>query len=602
MSLSQTAAAPSPGHLLDTRYQDLPRYLFGLDDSGGESEMFAAGKPGWIVIGVQVNPADSTGNFSTLAEQGLGIIVRLSNGYGSDGTLPNSTGYDKFARQCAEFARQSRGARIWIIGDEPNAASQRPGNDGTTNSGEVITPGSYARCFSACREAIRSLRDHENDWVIPAAVAPFITHTNYPSNPTGDWVRYFADMLSQIAAKGGRLDALAIHAFTHGHDAQLVSSDARARGNLSTRHWNLFTYRDMLSAVPPALRTLPVFITKAGPIEPGWTAENRGWIQAAFAEIDAWNADRAHQPIQALCLWRWQATAADPAERSISDKAQVVEDFRAALQNEYRTRWPGAAPLPDILARWLVLPSMPTGVLGTGDLLRGRLVVANAGGRAWAADPVAPVRIAALWRNSAGEEISAPCSELPGDILPGQTAVLDDIKVSPPISAGRYSLRFDLLKEGQALGTPSEEKVIIVNPPLYAAEWLEPSDIGVPLQAGSVADIAVRIRNTGVQEWSKGGMHPVRLACRWFAEGETEAQPAQYVDLPEDVHVGQLASIEHLQLQVPDTEAVLKLRLELYEGKVPFGAHDVHPWEQTVSVERRAPDYAVEWVETPLIP
>jgi hypothetical protein len=66
----------------------LAKYIFGLHDSDGAGIMIDAGKPGWIVVSVLAS--DPGGDFSGLANQGIGVIVRLNNGYGSDGTIPNS--------------------------------------------------------------------------------------------------------------------------------------------------------------------------------------------------------------------------------------------------------------------------------------------------------------------------------------------------------------------------------------------------------------------------------------------------------------------------------------------------------------------------------
>src|SRR5581483_8381343 len=118
----------------------LPNYLAGLVDAGGESHMLAAGKPGWIVVRAQVKVPDSSGDYNHLEDKRLGVIVVLSYQTGHQGSMPNSHEYDLFAQQCAAFVRKSRGARIWVIGNEPNTARERSGTDGAVNSGELVTP------------------------------------------------------------------------------------------------------------------------------------------------------------------------------------------------------------------------------------------------------------------------------------------------------------------------------------------------------------------------------------------------------------------------------------------------------------------------------
>ncbi len=153
----------------------LAKYIFGLHDPDGAGILTTAGRPGWVVVSALAS--DPGGDFSGLANQGIGVIVRLNTGYGSDGTIPFSTEYDAFAQKCAAYVASSRGAKIWIIGNETNLAFERPGNDNGVG-GEVITPSLYAQCFAKCRAAIRRVAGHADDWVAPSAPAPWNTQTS----------------------------------------------------------------------------------------------------------------------------------------------------------------------------------------------------------------------------------------------------------------------------------------------------------------------------------------------------------------------------------------------------------------------------------------
>ncbi|MBN1402403.1 MAG: hypothetical protein JXA74_16295, partial [Anaerolineae bacterium] len=93
------------------------------------------------------------------------------------------------------------------------------------------------------------------------------------------------------------------------------------------------TYIDFMQAIPAALRHLPVYITETDQ-NVGWLDMNAGWIQQAYAEIDRWNGDVAHQRIRALILYRWERYPGDIW--FIRGKNQVINDFRGALQREYR--------------------------------------------------------------------------------------------------------------------------------------------------------------------------------------------------------------------------------------------------------------------------
>ena len=90
---------------------------------------------------------------------------------------------------------------------------------------------------------------------------------------------------------------------------------------------------DFMQAIPQGLRHLPVYITETDQNVP-WVDANNGWIREAYAEIDRWNADPTHQRIRALILYRWERYDGDVWY--IRGKGGVLDDFRAALQHEYR--------------------------------------------------------------------------------------------------------------------------------------------------------------------------------------------------------------------------------------------------------------------------
>lgn len=105
------------------------RWLYGLHGPGGEHLMVEARTPGWVVFSQAIghDPANRSGvDFRPISERDLGVICRLNNGYFPQGTLPHSSQYANFARRCANFVEASPGCRIWIIGNEPNYAIERP--------------------------------------------------------------------------------------------------------------------------------------------------------------------------------------------------------------------------------------------------------------------------------------------------------------------------------------------------------------------------------------------------------------------------------------------------------------------------------------------
>ncbi len=305
-------------------------YLYGLHDRGGEYLMERAGRAGWVLCSEHIgaDPTDrSSQSYSDLADRGFGVISQLENGSGSEGTLPPARDYAAFGRRCGNLCEQSAGCHVWVIGNEPNLARERPGG---ARFGEPITPAAYAAAFRVCRDEIRSRPGHEDDQVITAAVRPWSAQTCYPGNSNGDWVVYFADMLAEL---GTATDGVALHASTRDADPASVTSDARLGPPFEGRRAGFRVYRDFLAAVPDALLGLPVYITEADQ-DVAWEDANRGWVQAAYREIADWNDDPAHQCIRALILYRWQRRPQDAWY--VEGKREVIADLEAAMRVGYR--------------------------------------------------------------------------------------------------------------------------------------------------------------------------------------------------------------------------------------------------------------------------
>ncbi len=415
-------------------------YLYGLHDPGGEQTMLDAGTPGWIVFteGIGHDSNNRSGaDYRAYSNRGLGVIVRLNNGYYPEGSLPNSRDYAAFAQRCANFVANSPGCKIWIIGNEMNYAIERPQaatgaiaprsaaepavaaasptaqtaanaddlwsrivqtvrtllgvaappptetavqsapaqsaaseiapplrqsppddpyfrglperfnaihKSATTestagsvpqaavvNGQEVITPALYAQCYRLCRTAIHSVAGHEDDQVLIGALAPWNNQTVYAGNPTGDWVQYFADLLGLLGVDG--CDGITLHTYTHGADPNLIPNEARMNPPFANRHFEFRAYQDFMAAIPVPMRTLPVYITETNQ-DVVWLDQNIAWVQRAYGEINWWNQQAGNQKIRALVLYRYP-----PIDRwVIQGKGGVLEDFRMAMQNNYRWR------------------------------------------------------------------------------------------------------------------------------------------------------------------------------------------------------------------------------------------------------------------------
>lgn len=344
--------------------------------------MLTAGRPGWVLVteGIGSDPTNTSGaDYTPYSSRGLGVIVRLNNGYYPEGTIPSSSAYNNFALRCANFVANSRGCKIWIIGNEPNFAIERPvvfrglgiqatpqrllgadrdpfyhgapgrfsalrgappGAAGAAALGlqalaqeEVITPTLYARCYRLCRDAIHNVPGHVDDLVLVAPVAPWNNQTVYAGNAGGDWVQYFRDILLQLGPAG--CDGFTLHTYTHGVDPNLIENEDRMAAPYNNRRFHFRTYQDFMQAVPTNMRHLPAYITETDQDEP-WQNANNGWVQRAYAEINRWNLQSGNQQIRALILYRWP----DYDRWGIVSKIGVHDDWRAALRNAYRWQQP----------------------------------------------------------------------------------------------------------------------------------------------------------------------------------------------------------------------------------------------------------------------
>lgn len=413
-----------PRPLFDTEF------IFGIHEPGGESHMLELQRPGWIVFteGIGSDPNDKSGkDYRQWSDKGIGVIVRLNNGYHPGGTIPNQGNYANFAKRCANFVANSAGARIWIIGNEMNFAIERPprqsastessgsgtqpvsplppgaeaapppaksGNGGwmswfkrmtpmrqqqptpprvptpqgdpyyhgnqdrfnvihdpnsanirvlpdgidgesvtpellSDGDGEVITPEMYASCYKQCRDAIHAAEGHGIDRVLIGAVAPWNNQTRYAGNENGDWVKYFRDILLLLGPNG--VDGITMHTYTHGQDPGLVTSDATMNPPFENRHFHFRAYQDFANAVPLNMRHLPIYITETDQDEV-WRDENTGWVQRAYGEINHWNRQQGAQQIHSLVLYRWP----NIDKWVIEGKQGVIQDFRAAMREEYK--------------------------------------------------------------------------------------------------------------------------------------------------------------------------------------------------------------------------------------------------------------------------
>jgi hypothetical protein len=318
-------------------------YLHGLHDPGGEHLMEDA--PGWILFTEKLgdDPNNKKGpDYSSFADRGFKIIARLNRGYGGDGTIPQPDRYEPFALRCGHFVGDSKGCHTWIVGNEPNHPQEWPGST-------LILPSEYGICYTLVEQEIHRRPGHEHDLVLPAPIAPWCNKLAYKGNERGDWVQYFVDALAAILRHQGRIDGIALHAYTHGHDPKLITDMSPMGAPFTDRLYNFRCYRDFLHAVPEELRALPAFVTEANPTD-GWQDANNGWVLRAYEEVNAWNALPDHQQIRSLILYRWWK-----CDRwYIEGKQALYGDIREAVLRRFTwtERGNDPAPSPPLPGDW----------------------------------------------------------------------------------------------------------------------------------------------------------------------------------------------------------------------------------------------------------
>lgn len=295
--------------------------LAGLHDIEG-----AAISPAetWLVDTISLSQNQVPRQYNNDAP-GRQIIARLNNGYGDTGTLPHPDDYNDFVLQVIAHVNATSGCHRWIIGNEPNLAREWPYK-------VPIMPWQYAACYRLCRSAIHALAGHEQDQVLVAASGPWNNELKYAGNLKGDWIQYFVDV---ITALDGECDGFALHAYCHGYNVALVTSEARMEAPFLNRRYEFRVYLDYLEAIPTELRHLPVYITEANGNGP-WQAV--GLMPAMLAEINNHNGGGG-QPILNVCFFRYPDQ--DDGYEMV-DKPPVIAEYKDAVARNF--------PSPDTVA------------------------------------------------------------------------------------------------------------------------------------------------------------------------------------------------------------------------------------------------------------
>ncbi len=572
-----------------------PPFIFGLHDRGGEQLMLDKNKRGWVLVteAVGADPYNYGGsNYTDLSNRGLGVIVRLNHGYGTAGTIPHSSQYDQFARRCGNFVQASPGCHIWVVGNEMNLANERPGGP----NGQVITPQLYATCFKRCRDQILSRPGRGDDQVVCGAVGPWNTQTKYEGNQRGDWIKYLADILQLL---GDEVDGISLHTYTHGQEPHLVFDSATMNPPFQDYHWHFRAYRDFMTAIPSGLRDRPIYITETDQYS-AWRNANTGWVRNAYKEIHDWNQDPGNQPIQALILFRW--IIGDPNDPqqvgwAIENKPGVQDDFRDAMNNEYKVVQPPAQP--EYRVAWLEVNA--PGRFNRGEVAQFSVRVRNDGRKTWADAGSQAVRLGYHWVASDGTTIDGLRTDLPGSVAPGETVTLPAATVRAPDWPGYYRLELDLVEGASGWfaghGSPTWKADGVQVGPRYRVTWLS---VEAPSQgvAGETVTFPVRVRNEGALTWPPTGDHPVNLTYKWL-DADGNVVVADGLRTPIGQEVAPLETIDlDARVQLPANAGQYILRMDMvHEFVVWFHWKGSPVYDAAVDVQAAAPDYAAEWLD-----
>ena len=193
-----------------------------------------------------------------------------------------------------------------------------------------------------------------NAIVCPGAVDPY----NYmpwrklgPGAPPYSPLQYYEKMLALI----DQLDGMILHAYIHGPDPKRVTNlerFANGTGPLWDHYFDFKTYTVFMERIPDKWRDVPVYITEMNHIcrasgaplcerDQGWENANLGVVRAMYQEIDRWNRQPYAQQIRCGLLYRWFGD-----QWVLNDKGGVLEDFKQALDNDFRWRTvPVGAPV-----------------------------------------------------------------------------------------------------------------------------------------------------------------------------------------------------------------------------------------------------------------
>src|SRR5438093_1589483 len=167
-------------------------------------------------------------------------------------------------------------------------------------------------------------------------------------------------------------------------------------------------------------------------------------------------------------------------------------------------------------------PTVPNTVVATATF-QVSVSLTNTGDEPWTTGGSNPVNLSYHWYDPSGTpQVWEGARTFIGSIPVVPLAKITvNANVLAPTTAGQYTLRFALVKEGVTWFEPGAPALVTVQPAILTASYVAQT----PPQAapaGNAIQIAVALTNNGNQTWSVAGSNPVNLTYHWYdATGNT---------------------------------------------------------------------------------
>ena len=250
-------------------------------------------------------------------------------------------------------------------------------------------------------------------------------------------------------------------------------------------------------------------------------------------------------------------------------------------------------------ATWTRIAAPDSIVAGESAVARIHLV--NTGTQTWPASGAAPVRVSYHWADASGKPSGTEGvrSPLPRDVGPGDSVDVDAV-IAAPGRYGRYALVWDLLQEGVAwfgwLHSPTPTSTLWVQPRLRAA-WVGADPAAARIPPGETTEVAVRIRNVGLDTLQGTGPNAVDIGYHWLdPQGGAAVWDGLRTRLPAPIPPGATADVA-VKVARPTRADVPNLAIDM----VVVGQYWMS-WAGQPSLMipvRTAPPRWVRWVDVP---